>query len=1047
MSQIRLRIVGESVIEVGETSITPTSPQLFALLLYLGVEHNREVPRAELLALLYPASDPIREASHRLRQSLYKLKVIGSPLTFGDGTLRVDGASVQSTLSVLLNGTWESRKLHLSHSFEVLPHYAPTVNTPFSHWVEHLRDRLHNALRQQLTRDFEVARYMADWRHLEALARRTLELDPLNESAILGLAEATAHTGSKALAMSILDAYRSDLGETHSNLVLPAALLQRRIHASRERATTARRTAIPLIGRERESASLLSQWQSSRRGEAHILWLTGNKSIGKSRLADELASTALISGSGRVVSFAMSPLDADRPLSLFAALADRLSALPGAAGCDPSSLQALGKLSGSISIPSAVNPENTNSTYSDAVVRSALCDLIACVSDERPILAIVDNAQYLDEASAHLLDALIGRVADKRFLIVLCGLDERFAVCHRHSTLHLEPLSAAASFDLWQTLLSTQESRLPDDISRKCLDTAAGNPGHLELLAQQVAHGAEHFVIPADLIGLTDRRLSELSRQARYVLEALVILNDVATAISVAYVTGLSASEMMTALHTLESSDLILNTHSGLKCRSGLIAERVRDTSSRAVSSMMEARAAEYIEKEQHGERWSPSTAWRIASHWQRAGEPRRARAYLRACWQHAVSIGQPARASTAISEALATTSDPEDRASLLDDLIGSLQATADLKGVIPALNERRSLSSRVHDTPARIAQLSFDEDEANLVKNSNPAAHMAALRTHLESSLLNSQRRIRAARLLMMAADGDLNPSLATYAMSRCQKLCPEDPHSVLLLSHVLLIYHTIFGNADQALKLADDIQEQTGGLERSWYTVMSDRNCAFARQLAGPGPLDYASFERGFAQAIDASMTVTALGHAGSLMSVYIDDGDLDCAQAWQATAERLAESIDPADLPIDYLGAQVDLSLLTGNLKKAAQYFERMEHCAPRYQSVRSRNDLFIYRLRVQIFAGGLTTPADHVESLLRYHEIAKGLTRHDDHMDVLWETLNAVGDSDRASALLLDYLQYHRRERSPCRYFLRFRTENDPAWDLITPSSGASVKAAR
>jgi hypothetical protein len=529
------------------------------------------------------------------------------------------------------------------------------------------------------------------------------------------------------------------------------------------------------------------------------------------------------------------------------------------------------------------------------------------------------------------------------------------------------------------------------------------------------------------------------------VLEAIVILDDAATPSSVSYLTGLATYDLLTALHALESGDLVVNTTAGLRCRSGFIAERVRETSSGAVTSVMEGRAGEYFEKEQSGDRWSPAIAWRIGAHWQRAGEPRRARAYMRACWQHAVSIGQPARASSAINEALSLACDPEDRASLLDDLIGSLQAAADLSAVIPALVERRTLCSRVHDTPSRIAQLTFDEDEASLLKNSHPAAHIQDLRAHLESSLLDSRRRIRAARLLLMASDGELDSSLAGYAMSRCQSLTPEDPYSRLIARHVSLIYHTIFGDRDKALLIADDIQEQTRSLERSWYTVMSDRNCAFARQLAGAGPSDYESFERSFAQARDACMTWTSLSYAGSLMSVLIDDGDLERARSWLKTAEHLAEPIEHRDLPIDYLGAQVDLSLLTENHKKATYYIDRMEECAPRYQSTRNRNELFIYRLRVQLFKNCLAQPESYVERLLQYHEIGKRCTRHDDHMDVLWEVLNAVGESERASALLSDYLRHHRRERRPCRYLLRLRTQSDPAWDLAMPY-GASERTA-
>jgi hypothetical protein len=179
---------------------------------------------------------------------------------------------------------------------------------------------------------------------------------------------------------------------------------------------------------------------------------------------------------------------------------------------------------------------------------------------------------------------------------------------------------------------------------------------------------------------------------------------------------------------------------------------------------------------------------------------------------------------------------------------------------------------------------------------------------------------------------------------------------------------------------------------------------------------------------------------------MSVFIDDGDLEAAQAWMLTAERLAKSTDIPDLAPDYLGAQVDLALLLGNYKKAREYVDLMDQCAPRYQATRSLNDLFIYRLRVQQFCGEDSHPELNLERLLRYHDAARALTRHDDHVEVLWQTLNATGDSERASALLSEYLLHYRRERRPCRYLLRMRTQSDPAWKLVRPSAYASGRTA-
>jgi DNA-binding SARP family transcriptional activator len=291
MTHIRLRIVGDSVIEVGAEQITPAATLLFPVLLYLAVESGREVPRSELIERLYPSGDDASKTAHRLRQLLYNLRGIGAPIVFTARAVKVEADRVHIDANELSSGNWELRRDHLTHSFEILPRYSGPEGTAFGAWVEELREKLHNALRQQLTRDMEVARRKADWRYLEALARRTMELDPLNESAVLALAEATARTGSKARAISILDTYRAELGEERANLALPASLLQKRINATTEHVSRTPRDPIPLVGREREVEFLVSQWQCARRGSAHVVWVTGNKSVGKSRLVEEMAAS------------------------------------------------------------------------------------------------------------------------------------------------------------------------------------------------------------------------------------------------------------------------------------------------------------------------------------------------------------------------------------------------------------------------------------------------------------------------------------------------------------------------------------------------------------------------------------------------------------------------------------------------------------------------------------------------------------------------------------------------------------------------------------
>ena len=91
---IRLRALGQCVVEVGDHQITPESDVLFALLLFLSMSAGRAVPRAELLDLLWPDSAP-RNARHRLRQALYQLKKLGAPLGTLDSFVNLREADVE----------------------------------------------------------------------------------------------------------------------------------------------------------------------------------------------------------------------------------------------------------------------------------------------------------------------------------------------------------------------------------------------------------------------------------------------------------------------------------------------------------------------------------------------------------------------------------------------------------------------------------------------------------------------------------------------------------------------------------------------------------------------------------------------------------------------------------------------------------------------------------------------------------------------------------------------------------------------------------------
>ena len=76
---LRLKSLGDALIEADEARLTPSAESVFAAALYLIVEAGRPVGREELTRLLWPGVSEAR-AQHGLRQALYRLKTLGATI-------------------------------------------------------------------------------------------------------------------------------------------------------------------------------------------------------------------------------------------------------------------------------------------------------------------------------------------------------------------------------------------------------------------------------------------------------------------------------------------------------------------------------------------------------------------------------------------------------------------------------------------------------------------------------------------------------------------------------------------------------------------------------------------------------------------------------------------------------------------------------------------------------------------------------------------------------------------------------------------------------
>jgi DNA-binding CsgD family transcriptional regulator len=209
--------------------------------------------------------------------------------------------------------------------------------------------------------------------------------------------------------------------------------------AHQERESTADRlanaTRQPLLGRREECDALGRMLDAVRRGESRALLIRGEPGVGKSSLLDYAAAAA---DEFRIVRAAGVESEIELPYAglqqLCAPILDGLESLP------VPQREALGIAFGLLS---GEAPDRF-------IVSLALLTLLSNAAEEQPLLCLVDDAQWLDPASARALGFVARRL-------------EADSVCM--------VLAARASGDEWEGLPELLVSGLNDSDARKLLDT------------------------------------------------------------------------------------------------------------------------------------------------------------------------------------------------------------------------------------------------------------------------------------------------------------------------------------------------------------------------------------------------------------------------------------------------------------------------------------------------------------------------------------------------------------------------------------------------
>jgi DNA-binding CsgD family transcriptional regulator len=240
-----------------------------------------------------------------------------------------------------------------------------------------------------------------------------------------------------------------------------------------------------LYGRDAELAALSDLLERARTGTSGTLVLRGDPGIGKTALVSHVTARA---DGFRVIRGAGIQEESELPFAglhlLLRPALDRIDALPG--------VQA-DALRGALGMDKAGAPDRF-------LVGLAVLSLLAELAAGQPLLCAVDDAQWLDRASADALLFAARRLDSESIVLLLCARTGAFPAAGLPE-LTLRGLSAQAATELLG-------DRLPSSRRYRVLAEAAGNPLALLELPRVLAGAQSEVPLP-----LTDRLRSAFESQ------------------------------------------------------------------------------------------------------------------------------------------------------------------------------------------------------------------------------------------------------------------------------------------------------------------------------------------------------------------------------------------------------------------------------------------------------------------------------------------------------------------------------------------------------